>query len=152
MALPSVFSSETSNQLLQRIDKLTESTQAEWGKMDVAQMLAHCSVTYEMIYTDIHPKPGAFKRALLKLFLKGSLTSENPYKKSSPTAPEFIIKSSKDFSAEKKRLKDYLQQVQQEGADKFEGKESNSFGAMTATEWSNLMYKHLDHHLMQFGI
>jgi hypothetical protein len=38
------------------------------------------------------------------------------------------------------------------GADAFEGKESNSFGKLTASEWNIMMYKHLDHHLTQFGV
>jgi hypothetical protein len=152
MALPNIFTTEVTNQLLQRIDKLTESTQPEWGKMDVAKMLAHCNVTYELIYTDKHPKPGAFKKALLKLFLKGTITNEKPYKKSSPTAPEFLITSDKNFSDEKKRLKDYLHQTQQDGAAKFDGRESHSIGVLSAAEWSNMLYKHLDHHLMQFGV
>ena len=35
---------------------------------------------------------------------------------------------------------------------RFEGKESNSFGPLTKGEWNNMFYKHLDHHLSQFGV
>ena len=75
-----------------------------------------------------------------------------PYKKNIQTAPEFIIKDSKNFDLEKNRLIDYLIKTQQLGGDYFDGKESNSFGKLTKQEWNNLFYKHLDHHLTQFGV
>ena len=120
--------------------------------MSVDQMLAHCNVTYEMAYTDKHPKPGAFKKFLLKLFVKNAVINEKPYPKNSRTAPQFLVKGDKDFQAEKKRLVDYLNKTQELGAAHFEGKESHSFGPLTSSEWSNLFAKHLEHHLEQFGV
>jgi hypothetical protein len=61
------------------------------------------------------------------------------------------MKSDKDFEAEKSRLIAYIERTQQLGENEFDGKESESFGVLTKTEWSNMMYKHLDHHLQQFG-
>ena len=56
------------------------------------------------------------------------------------------------FDAERERLVAYLRRTRELGADHFDGKESHSFGPLTRTEWSNLFYKHLDHHLTQFGV
>ena len=50
MALPNIFTESVSNAIIQRINNLTSTTQANWGTMSVDQMLAHCNVTYEMIY------------------------------------------------------------------------------------------------------
>ena len=72
-------------------------------------------------------------------------------KKSSQTAPYFIIADERDFEAEKKKLIDYILKTQELGENAFEGKESVSFGSMTKNEWNNMLYKHLDHHLSQFG-
>jgi len=74
------------------------------------------------------------------------------YAKNSRTAPEFIIEGQKDFEQEKARLIGFITKTQQLGAAHFEGKENFSFGPMTAQEWNGLFYKHLDHHLMQFGV
>ena len=71
--------------------------------MSVDQMLAHCNVTYEFLYEEIHPKPNAFKKFLLKAFVKNIVVSEKPYKKSSQTAPEFVMKGTKNFEEEKIR-------------------------------------------------
>ncbi len=150
--IKNIFDKQVSEQVIGRVDALTTESQAKWGKMDVAQMLAHCNVTYEMAYEDIHPKPGAFKRFMLKMFVKPIVTNDKPYKKNGRTAPEFIIADTKDFDREKKRLTDYIRKTQQLGPAYFEGKESHSFGPLHTKEWNNMFYKHLDHHLSQFGV
>ncbi|TAH24947.1 MAG: DUF1569 domain-containing protein [Cytophagales bacterium] len=152
MSLPNIFKKETCEILIQRIEKLTPITNNEWGKMNVSQMLAHCNVTYEMAFEDIHPKPNFLMEIILKLFVKNSVVNEVPYKKESPTAPAFIIKNEKNFENEKERLKKYILKSQELGENYFDGKPSLSFGKLTKTEWNNLLYKHLDHHLKQFGV
>ena len=58
----------------------------------------------------------------------------------------------KDFNVEKQRLVDYLNKTQQLGEAYFDNKESHSFGPLNKTEWNNMLYKHLNHHLTQFGV
>ncbi|WP_306354160.1 hypothetical protein [Flavobacterium sp. '19STA2R22 D10 B1'] len=58
----------------------------------------------------------------------------------------------KDFELEKNRLINYIQKSQQLGENYFDGKDSHSFGKLTKTEWNNMFYKHLNHHLSQFGV
>jgi Protein of unknown function (DUF1569) len=152
MALPNIFTKPVADGVIQRINNLTASTQGQWGKMAVAQMLAHCCVSYEMLYEDKHPKPNAFVRFMLKMFVKNPVVNEVPYKKNSGTAPVFIIKGDRDFDAEKNRLIDFIKRTQELGEGHFDGKASHSFGNLTKTEWNNLFYKHLDHHLTQFGV
>lgn len=152
MSLPNIFTKSVSDTIIQRISQLTASTQPTWGKMSVDQMLAHCNVTYEMTYENIHPKPNALMKFILKMLVKNTVVNEKPYKKNSQTAPAFIVKDAKNFELEKKRLIDHLTKTQQLGENYFEGKESHSFGALNKTEWNNMFYKHLDHHLTQFGV
>jgi len=54
---PNIFTEEVTSGILNRINSLTPETKAEWGKMNVSQMLAHCNVTYEMVYDNTHKKP-----------------------------------------------------------------------------------------------
>lgn len=150
--MKNVFDPAHTQELITRINNLTPASQPQWGKMSVAQMLAHCNVTYEMGFEDKYEKPGAFKRFLLKMFVKPVVVSEKPYRKSSQTAPEFLIKDERNFEKEKHRLIDYITKTQQLGGAYFEGKESHSFGPLTTAEWNNMFYKHLDHHLTQFGV
>lgn len=150
--MKNVFNQTDTAELIGRINKLTPASKPLWGKMSVDQMLAHLNVAYEMAYEDKHPKPGAFKRFLLKTFVKNTVVNDKPYKKSSQTAPEFLIKDSKNFDLEKQRLIAYINKTQQLGKQHFEGKPSHSFGSLTAQEWNNMFYKHLEHHLSQFGV
>lgn len=50
MTLPSTFDFNTTQQHLQKLDKLTNETKPLWGKMNAAQMLAHLNVTYDLAY------------------------------------------------------------------------------------------------------
>ena len=153
MTVLNIFEKTIAEHTIARINQLTASSTAHWGKMDVSQMLAHCSVTYEMIYDTHHVAPNFFVKFMLKALLKKRLVdATTPYKRNSGTAPAFIIKSEKNFEVEKKRLVDFIARTQSLGAHHFDGKASLSFGNLTSTEWNNLFYKHLDHHLMQFGV
>ncbi|PTT04792.1 hypothetical protein DBR27_09235 [Flavobacterium sp. HMWF030] len=150
--MKNIFLKKDSTEIINRINDLKTDSTAVWGSMSVAQMLAHCNVTYEMVYDNIHPKPNGFMRFILKSFIKNGVVNEKPYPKNSRTAPQFIVKGDRDFELEKNRLISYIVQTQELGEKEFEGKESLSFGKLTAKEWNNMFAKHLDHHLTQFGV
>ena len=150
--MKNIFAAEVNSELINRINQLSSKSLPKWGKMNVGQMLAHCSVTYELIYESNHKKTKGFKKFLLKNFVKGIVVGEKPYKKNTRTAPAFLITSEKEFEKEKDRLVQYMIKTQQLGRDHFEGKESHSFGPLTSKEWNTMFFKHLDHHLSQFGV
>lgn len=151
--MKNIFEPADCSDFIKRINNLTEQSLPKWGKMSVSQMLAHCSVTYELIYEpEKHKKPNFFTKFLMKKFVKPKVTNEMPYKPSLPTGPMFIIKEEKNFEDEKKRLIGFIQKTQQLGTEAFDGKVSFSFGKLNAREWNNMMAKHLEHHLNQFGV
>ena len=152
MALPNVFTEEATTAIIERLNKLETVTTPLWGKMNVAQMLAHCNVTYEMVYDDIHKKPNIFVGYILKALIKKKVVNEKPYPQNGSTAPQFIVNTVKDFDEEKTRLITYIKKTQQYGEDYFNNKASHSFGVLTSTEWNNMFYKHLNHHFTQFGV
>lgn len=150
--MKNIFDPAVVAEIKERVNKLTPETKPEWGKMDAPKMLAHCNVTYEMCYEPERFKVGGFKKFILKKLVKPVVVTDKVYRKSSPTAPQFIIKSDKDFDAEKQRLFDYLDKTAGIGKDQFEGKESVSFGKLNSNEWNTMFYKHLNWHLTQFGV
>jgi len=150
--MKNIFDSKDVAATIQRIESLQPDTQAQWGKMNVAQMLAHCNVAYDMAYTDKYPKPGAIAKFFIKLFAKSAVVGPKPYPRNSRTAPQFIISDERDFAKEKDALINHLQKTLDLGADHFHNKESHSFGPLTKDEWNVLFYKHLDHHLQQFNV
>ncbi|HEY0894928.1 MAG TPA: DUF1569 domain-containing protein [Sphingobacteriaceae bacterium] len=150
--MKSIFARKDIEELIDRINCLSPASPGLWGKMTVSQMLAHCNVAYEMTFGDKHPAPNPFVKLMLRLFVKNKVVSDQPHKPNGRTAPAFLVSSEKDFEIEKNRLIRYIQQTQQLGAEHFHMKESPSFGKLTQTEWNKMLYKHLDHHLKQFGV
>ncbi len=147
-----MFDNKVAAHFIERIEKLTPQSTPQWGKMNATQMLAHCNVTYEMTYENIHPKPGAIVRFILKLLVKPNVVGPNPYKKNNSTAPQFIITDNRDFETEKNRLLHYIKHTQALGAEHFENRDSHSFGKLTSDQWNTMFAKHLTHHLTQFDI
>ncbi len=146
-----LFDASQLEHVVARINTLTPDIVPVWGAMTVDQMLAHCCVAYEMVYTTKHPRPNPIMRWVLRRLVKERVVGPAPYPHSSPTAPAFRITGSRDFAAERERLVGYLRRVATDGRAAFEGRESLSFGSLTADEWNMLFVKHLDHHLRQFG-
>lgn len=154
--MENIFDRAVCDAHIARINMLTPGTQALWGSMDAAQVLAHLSKPYEMVcdpnYGATHKRPNGLVRFLLKRFLKPIVVGPKPYKRNSRTAPEFVVSDERVLEVERKRLIAQIDQVQAWGAAHFEGKDNHSFGVMPAQEWNNLFAKHLEHHLQQFGV
>ncbi len=151
--MTNTFSPEGAQLMINRINQLTETTQPQWGKMSIDQMLAHCNVAYDFaLQPEKHKKPNAFLKFILKTFIKKIVVGDKPYARNSRTAPEFIITDKRNFEAEKQNLIANISKTQQLGEKYFDGRENLSFGKMTQREWNNLFSKHLEHHLTQFGV
>ena len=120
MNIPNIFQATEVAQLIDRINILSPSTKPLWGKMYADQILAHVNVAYEMPFEDLHPKPKGFKKLILKLLVKKAVTGPKAYLKNTRTALVFIIKGSRDFEVEQKRLITYLNKVLSLGREHFE--------------------------------
>ena len=82
---------------------------------------------------------------------KRKLFTDKPWPQNLPTAKEFIVADNREFEQERAGL---IKEIEHFAAD---GKKENPpahpfFGKLTSGEWSRLFYKHLDHHLQQFGV
>ena len=96
--MENVFDAKDAQNYIDRINRLVEDTHGLWGKMTVDQMLAHCCITYEMVYEpEKHKKPGSIAKFILKTFVKPKMVGEKTYPKDSPTAPQFFISGRKKF-------------------------------------------------------
>ena len=148
--MQSIYESATLQELLKRIDKLTPESKNQWGKMNVGQMLAHCSAALEVALGDASPKPTLMGR-LIGPLVKSLLTNEKPFKQNLPTDKTFLMTGDKDFNQEKAKLTKLVTRLSNAGKD-MNNRKHPFFGMLTPGEWSNAMIKHLDHHLRQFGV
>lgn len=152
MTYPDVWSQDAVAQLVARIQHVSAQTVPLWGKMNAAQMMAHCCIPYEQALGIDTKKPPLIMRMLLRVFFKKTLTNEVPYKQNMPTAPAFIMPVDTTFEESRSRLVRRVQELAAMGRDAFEGREQLTLGPLTSLEWNNLIYKHIDHHLRQFGV
>ena len=139
---------EVQAQIIARINQLNASSQAQWGKMNVSQMLAHCQAQMRVALGD-EKLPHSFIGKLFGRFAKKSLTDEKPFSKNLPTAPSFKVNFNPEFDAEKNKL---IGLVTRFKTDSITKDPHPFFGKMTLDEWSKGTWKHLDHHLKQFGV
>lgn len=150
--MKSIFNDQDRKEILQRIEQLTEATDAHWGKMNVSQMLTHCTQGLKMITGEIKPKRVPFPINLLGMLLKNKILGEGDMRKNSPTASELKINDAKDFETEKERLIAAINNLYAIGEQGIWQAIHPFFGKMTQKEWGILNYKHLDHHLKQFSV
>ena len=148
--MKNLFSPSERQQILDRLGKLQAGATRQWGKMDAAQMCAHCVAALEVGAGDV-ARDHSFIGKVLGRFVKGSLLGEKPFSKNSPTDPTFIVSDPRDFEKERARLVEIVKRFGEAGASAADGRMHSFFGRLKGEEWGVLMHKHLDHHLRQFG-
>src|SRR5512133_1269044 len=102
--MENLFEQETGREAISRIDKLQPTSQRQWGKMDVAQMMAHCSITLDIASGRLN-LPRIFLGRLIAPFFKSIYTNEKPFKKNGPTGKELLVAGQRDFVREREQLK-----------------------------------------------
>lgn len=145
-----LFEQKHANDILNRVQKLQPGTKAQWGKMNVEQMLAHCALTLD---TPFGPdRKQIFLGKVFGKMARKSIISAEPFKKNSPSDKTFLVKDARNFETEKNKLVMNIQRFTNSGPQGITCKKHHFFGEFSADDWSFLMHKHLDHHLKQFGV
>lgn len=148
--MKTLFDSTDREALLQRLQALGPDHPRQWGKMDLPQMLAHCSISMETPTGD-RPMKQAFLGKLLTPLIRSTVLGEKPFSRNGPTDPSFVVSGSPDFEAERNRLVGLIHRLAERGPDAAGQAIHPFFGRLSGEEWGRLMHKHLDHHLRQFG-
>ena len=148
--MKNLFQRDAVDEILSRIDKLQPASPRQWGKMDVAQMLAHCSAAMDMASGRLN-LPRVFIGCFIVTVFKEFYTNEKPFSRNAPTAKELVFSSPQDFAHHQQQLREKVRQFHEGGEAKCTRHPHPFFGSFTPQEWSRGTYKHLDHHLRQFG-
>jgi hypothetical protein len=148
--MESLFDPASHDRFLARVQGLRPESRRAWGTMDAAQMLSHCALALEAATGDATLSRPLFAR-LLGRFFKTWLLGPKPFSRNSPTHPMLVMKSPKDFEAEKTRLVAALRKFCAAGPDAAARYAHAFVGTLTGEEWGRMQFKHIDHHLRQFG-
>lgn len=139
---------DVKSEILNRIQKITPESTALWGKMNAAQMLAHLNAQIAVALGE-EKLPASLVGKLFGGLMKKFVLTEKSYSKGLPTTPSFIIKNTPDFQQNKSKL---LTAVEKFNNHTISKEPHPIFGKMTTEEWSKATWKHIDHHLNQFGV
>jgi len=132
--MKNLFEAATTEEVRERLAQMRPDSERLWGKMSPAQALAHCSAAMEMAVGLTFP-PRSFMGRLFGRRAKSS-----------------ILNDKRDFAAEKQRLHGLIDRFAAGGPAGCTKHPHCFFGPTTPEEWAALNYKHLDHHLRQFGV
>jgi len=146
--MKTVLDKGTRDELVSRINSVNESKTPEWGKMTGYQMLKHCCLTEELYLEHKKYKRAFFGRIFGKKALKNILKESAPFPKNAKTSRNFIVTGSGNLEDEKTKL---ISLVNEYETFSHPFVEHWFFGKMSKEQVGAFSYKHLDHHLQQFG-
>jgi hypothetical protein len=148
----SLFEATTVQEVNERMARLSPESEQQWGKMNPAQMLAHCSATIEMAMGKVSPPRILIGRLLGRLAKKSVIVNRTPMRRNSMTEKSCLVTDERDFVVERQGLRESIDRFATGGPGACTKHPHFFFGPLTPEQWAVLMYQHLDHHLRQFGV
>ncbi len=150
--MKNLFEAARVEEVKQRIAQLRPNSERQWGKMNVAQAMEHCSRGIEMALGDKTPPRVLIGRLIGGIVKPMALGNDEPMRRNSPTAKQLVVQDERDLGTERTRLCGLIDRFAAAGPAGCTTQPHAFFGRLTPDEWAILMYKHLDHHLRQFGV
>jgi len=151
LRLKSLFNKNDFDAIIKRFNNLTPGLPGRWGKLNINQMLLHCRRGLEAAEgTRITPQTLLGK--IISPFVKSLVTNDKPFRHGSPSPAGTISIDTESFEIEKAKLIEQINKFHSGGISGCSTNPHAFFGRLTQEEWGALMYKHIDHHLKQFGV
>jgi hypothetical protein len=150
MMMKTLFDHADRESIRQRLSMLEAASTRHWGKMTAAQMVTHCARALEAGAGDRPMKQKWIGRILAPL-VRSSALGPKPFGKNGPTDPTFVVSDERDLSVERQKLIDLIDRFAANGPASALQQTHPFFGTLSGEQWGELMYKHIDHHLQQFG-
>jgi hypothetical protein len=139
----------------QRIMHLRPESERRWDNMTPAQTLAHCTSGMQMAMGVINPKRASFPANVIGMLIKPLVFGDDkPMRRNSPSSPELFSADPAqcNFEGERAQLITTIDSFVTKGAACCSQHPHPFFGPLEPQQWAILMYKHIDHHLRQFGV
>lgn len=151
--MSTLFDQSVRDTIRRRLETLTPESQANWGKMNVGQMLCHVNDGFRMSIGElpVEDKSNIFLRTVVKFLILNVV----PMPKSAPAAPELDQMKNGTPPADFERDRDLVFRSLDQIAsipETHQWASHPAFGSLTRAQWGKLGYKHIDHHLKQFGV
>jgi hypothetical protein len=147
--MKSMWDGERRQEILDRVARVTPDRPALWGRMSAPQMVCHLAESLKMTLGEL---PVKHKRVPIRYPpLKQLIVYLAPFPKNMPTAPELLARSPRDWQADMADLLALVDRFTPRGPGR-RWPEHPAFGTLSEHAWGVLVYRHMDHHLKQFGV
>ena len=149
--MKTIFDAECRDDLRDRLGRFSTDAERQWGTMSAAQAMELLARVLEM-GMGIKPMKQILPGKLFSRFFRNEFFGEQPFKKNRPTGPDFMVKDEPEFESTRIRLRDLISEFHHMGETGLEGSVHGFFGPLTGKQWGETQWKHIDHHLRQFGV
>jgi hypothetical protein len=150
--MKNLFDAGLAQELKDRLDRLKPDSPRLWGKMNAAQAVAHCALALDFASGDKNPGPAPLGIRILGRVVKVFVFKDDtPIRRNAPTSPALVICDERDLVRECERLRAAIDRFAAAGPASCTLHPHFFFGKLTPDQWAILSYKHVDHHLRQFG-
>jgi hypothetical protein len=147
-----LFDAARVDELKERVARLSPQSPRQWGTMNAAQAAAHCAMAFELASGERKPPRALIGRLIGRLIKPLALGDDKPMRRNSPTVKGLVIVDECELTKERERLCAAIDRFAAAGPSGCTTHPHSFFGRLTPDEWAVLMYKHVDHHLRQFGV
>jgi hypothetical protein len=150
--MKNLWQPDTVQELKTRLALLQPGTPRLWGKMTPGQAVAHCAIGMELALGDRRPPRMLIGRLIGGMIKSRAFQENEPMRRNSPTIPGFAVTDNRDLDQARDILCALIDRFAACGSAGCTTHPHSFFGYLTPDEWSMWMYKHIDHHLQQFGV
>src|SRR5580693_8996117 len=135
MQSKNLFEPTTVNEIMDRIAHLEPDSERQWGKMNAAQMLAHCSAGMGMAEGKVTAPRILLGRLLGPLAKKSLILNGEPMRRNSMTEKSLLVTDERDFTVERQRLREAIDHFALGGPAICTRHPHFFFGLLTPEEW-----------------
>jgi Protein of unknown function (DUF1569) len=147
-----LFEAARVEEVKERLARLTSESPRIWGKMSAPQAVAHCALALDIASGDLIPARAGIGIRIIGRIIKPLVFKDDaPIRRNAPTNPELVVSDERDMVRECERLRTSIDRFASAGPAGCTAHPHFIFGKLTPDQWAILMYKHVDHHLRQFG-
>jgi hypothetical protein len=142
------MNAEERSLLLERLRRVRPDAKPAWGTLDAPRMLCHVADQMRVGLGDLPTKPvhNLATRTLLRLLVVH--TGFQAPRGKVRTAPEMLSSRPASWEADLGACQELAERIGRGQARAVHP----AFGPLSPEEWGKLSFKHIHHHLVQFGV
>jgi hypothetical protein len=146
--MKSIWETGARRELQTRFGALKPDARPAWGRMNAPKMVTHVADSLRMALGELacSPKASPLRYTPIKQLVIYVL----PWPKGVPTAPELLARAPASWATDVADLNGLIERLGSRGPAGPFGVHP-AFGRLTGRTWGALMYRHMNHHLTQFG-